>query len=170
MGHCLNRAGDPKKCFGHFEHLPTYNFSIFFCPFVAQCFKTFYDHNLPMFKISQSHFYPSLMLTLRPVAYPRVGHLKGASLGQVLSLPANEKYSSLLQTFVNCGHNFYSIGPWTFPLLLLRLQQIIFFLRVQINTGCKGFHDPGKGRLTEREASVQLTSQYQLVQISCFWY
>jgi len=60
-------------------------------------------------------------LRVRPGAYPRVEHLKGASLGLSLALPANIRLgwkglpgpnTSLLRKSVNCGcKKFYSTGP-----------------------------------------------------------
>ncbi len=56
--------------------------------------KTFFVRRLRIFVISQSvcpwqAFQAQTNLLVRPGAYPRVKHLKGASLGQAPALPAN---------------------------------------------------------------------------------
>jgi hypothetical protein len=70
-------------------------------------------------------------LCVRPVAYPRVEHLKGVSLwllpcSQTLYYPgrlARGEHSTLLQKLVTYSRKkFYNIGPWW-----LKLQYILIF-------------------------------------------
>jgi len=64
---------------------------------------------------------------VRPAAYPRVEHLKGASFRKVPDLPAKTKlerlargkHSSLLQKSINYGSKkFFRIGSKTYSILI----------------------------------------------------
>ncbi len=89
-------------------------------------YKKFYSRNLRIFYNSQCLTLASLSslvqcLWVRPGTYPKVEHLKGASLGQAPALPTNTRLgwkglpgtnTSLLQKSINYDHNkFYDTGP-----------------------------------------------------------